>query len=177
VRRVWTEILAAVKRQRRTTQVLLESATVAGLDSGVLLLTMPSPALARRVTEPGNTDVLRAALREVLGVDWRVRCEAGDGSPASPTVGPPPAGSPTSRDERSAAPDAPRHQSSTATASTDPAARAEVPTDRGPEPDDDVDPYDEIDPDAPAAEVQDPEQVAIDLLASRLGARRLDPES
>jgi DNA polymerase-3 subunit gamma/tau len=186
VRRVWTEILAAVKRQRRTTQVLLESATVAGLDSGVLMLTMPSPALARRVTEPGNTDVLRAALHEVLGVDWRVRCEAGDPAssqaPAGGATGGSAAGggvpgrAPTADDERAARPDAQHRQSSRAASSTDAAPRAEDSADGGPEPDD-VDPYDEIDPDAPAVEVQDPEQVAIDLLASRLGARRLDPEN
>ncbi len=78
VRRVWSEVLAAVKQHRRTTQVLLESATVTALDRGVLVVSMPTAALARRVNEPGNADVLRAALRDVLGVDWRVRCESGD---------------------------------------------------------------------------------------------------
>jgi DNA polymerase-3 subunit gamma/tau len=78
VRRLWPEILEAVKRQRRTTQVLLESATVAELSGRTLALTMPSPALARKVEEAGNADVLKAALREILGVDWMIRCRSVD---------------------------------------------------------------------------------------------------
>src|SRR5207245_1758271 len=75
VRRVWTEILAAVQRIRRTTQILLASATVASVGGGALHLTMPAAGMARRVVEPANADVLRAALKEVLGVDWMIRCE------------------------------------------------------------------------------------------------------
>jgi DNA polymerase-3 subunit gamma/tau len=184
VRRVWPEILAAVKRQRRTTQVLLESATVASVDGsptgGTLLLTMPSPALARRVMEPGNTDVLRAALHEVLGVGWQIRCEAGDAGAADRSA---PAGATEARSDRgwdgppdartdSARPSAPATSGSGDRMSGAADDRAPAPPD-----DDDVDPYDEIDPDGPPAAVQDPEQVAMELLADRLGARRLDPEN
>jgi hypothetical protein len=41
---------------------------------------------------------------------------------------------------------------------------------------DEPDPYDDIDPAAPTVAVQDPEQAAMELLAARLGARRLDQQ-
>jgi len=103
VRRVWSEVLAAVKQHRRTTQVLLESATVTALDRGVLVVSMPTAALARRVNEPGNADVLRAALRDVLGVDWRVRCESGDATEGGSTGRPAPAASGQPSDSRTSA--------------------------------------------------------------------------
>ncbi len=171
VRRVWTEILAAVKRQRRTTQVLLESATVAGVQGGVLSLTMPSAALARRVTESSNTDVLRGALREVLGVDWRIHCEAGDGAPGQPAGDPGSGGADPTRGAAASRSASASSGSAEQAAAGDPAATPPGEPDR-----DEANPYDEIDPDAPPATVQDPEEIAIELLADRLGARRLDQQ-
>ncbi len=179
VRRVWTEILAAAKRQRRTTQVLLESATVAGVDAGVLSLTMPSPALARRVAEPGNTDVLRAALHEVLGVDWRVRCEAGDPGAARGVTGdarPEPGSPPRAAADHGGAPSGGGQRSQPDTA--DAAVPANDPgNDQDADPDEGVDLDGDFDPDATVVASRDPEQAAIELLADRLGARRLDPEN
>ena len=75
VRKVWSEVLAVVKDKRRTTQVLLEGATVVAVQRNALQLSMPSAGLARRVMEISNSEVLRAALRQVLGVEWSVNCE------------------------------------------------------------------------------------------------------
>ena len=59
------------------------------MDKGALVLSMPSAGMARRVVEPANADLLKAALHEVLGVDWVIRCEAGDAAaPAPATRGP-----------------------------------------------------------------------------------------
>ena len=88
VRRVWPEILAAVKQQRRTTQILLESATVAELAKNTLVLSMSSPGLARKVEEHGNAQVLRQALTGVLGVDWAIRCTASGGTRSEPAQTP-----------------------------------------------------------------------------------------
>lgn len=77
VRKVWSEVLEAVKRRRRTTQILLESATVAAVDGTTLVLTMPHAGMAKRVVEPANADLLSAALNEILGVDWSIRCDTG----------------------------------------------------------------------------------------------------
>ena len=76
VRRLWPEILSVVQARRRATQILLESASVVDVESGVVRLAMPTAALARRVLELANAELLRAALTQVLGADWRIACEA-----------------------------------------------------------------------------------------------------
>jgi DNA polymerase-3 subunit gamma/tau len=80
VRRVWPEILSAAKDASRSTGALLMNAQVKALDAGTLVLTINSAPLARRLSEQRNTEVIATALRSVLGVDWRVRCENDDGS-------------------------------------------------------------------------------------------------
>jgi len=177
VRRVWPEVLSAVQRRRRTTQILLESATVLGVSNGALRLSMPHAGMAKRVVEPANADLLRDALREVLGVDWVIRCDAGDGddgggsgsSGAGKNVAGPrsPTGSEPQRRNGSA----------------DPPSSAQVknalPPDPEPPPDeaDDV-PDDYGDPDvvATSSTPHDPEQAAITLLAAELGARPLQTD-
>jgi DNA polymerase-3 subunit gamma/tau len=161
VRRVWPEVLAAVQRQRRTTQILLESATVIAVDAGVLHVAMPSAGMARRVVEPANSDLLRAALKELLGVDWTIRCEAA-GSSGADSAGTAPRGStggpPSASLGRGAVPDPP------------------PPPPEAPE-DDIPDDYGEpLDP-AARESVRDPEEIAIALLSAELGARRLDPSA
>ena len=172
VRRVWAEVLTVVKEKRRTTQAMLDSATVADLDGSTLILTVPSAALGRRVMEAGNVEVLRAALRQVLGVDWRIRCQAPpeDGatggrshSGATPAGGfgggaPPGSGPPAGPGSRN------RARVDGLTAPTPEPPDDDIPEDYGAPPD----------PDAPVAAPRDPEEVAIELLASQLGARRLE---
>ena len=155
VRRVWTEILAAVQRRRRTTQILLESATVSSAAQGALVLTMPSAGMARRVVEPANADLLRSALTEVLGVNWVIRCETTDaGNRAAPAT--------------PAAPAAAR--------SVTAVRRDSVPPPPEPDPMDEEIPDDYGDPAAPVIAVRDPAEVAIELLTSELGARPLDDD-
>ncbi|MTD15360.1 DNA polymerase III subunit gamma and tau [Nakamurella sp. YIM 132087] len=146
VRRVWKEILASVQRTRRTTQVLLEGATVTSVEGGVLELTMSTAALARRVNEPANIELLRKSLQEVLGVSWQIRCDTGTPAP------PPAAASRQPVDPSVPLPPEP------------PAEDDDIPDDYGAEPD----------PNAPPVKVQDPQDAAIELLTSQLGARPLD---
>ena len=153
-------MLKNVKGQRRTTSILLESATVIGVESGVLLLSMPSAGMARRVVEPANADLLRIALRQVLGVEWTIRCQSGDGSgPAAPT------GS-------TGGPPSPSLGPGAGASEVVPPPPEPIPD----EPSDDIpDDYNEPPDPAAASSVQDPEEVAIALLTTQLGARRLDP--
>ncbi|WP_346621341.1 DNA polymerase III subunit gamma and tau [Blastococcus montanus] len=89
VRRVWPELLSVVKKHKRTTEALLKNAQVHGLSNGVLTLSTPSPALARRLGDDLNKDVVRAALNELLGVRWRVDAVVeGAGPAAGPEVTP-----------------------------------------------------------------------------------------
>lgn len=164
VRRVWNEVLAAVQRHRRTTQILLASATVASVSGGALHLTMPAAGMARRVVEPANADLLRAALKEVLGVDWVIRCDAADGQggsssgPARGAQGGPSGGSGGIRGGQPRGP---------VSDLIPPPDEEEIPDDYG----------DDVDPSAPRAAVRDPEEMAIELLTAQLGAKRLDPQA
>lgn len=150
VRRVWSEVLAVVQRHRRTTQILLASATVAAVGGGALHLTMPAAGMARRVVEPANADLLRAALKEVLGVDWVIRCEAADGGAAA------------GRGVARTGPGGPQPRG--------PVSDLVPPPDEEEIPDDDGE---DIDRTAPRV-VRDPEDVAIELLTAQLGAKRLE---
>ena len=93
VRRVWPELLAVVKRHKRTTEALLKNAQVHQLANGVLTLSTSSPALARRLGDDLNKDVIREALNELLGVRWRVDAVvegAAGGHPGRPSRRPRP---------------------------------------------------------------------------------------
>ncbi|TFV90458.1 DNA polymerase III subunit gamma and tau [Blastococcus sp. CT_GayMR16] len=147
VRRVWPELLAVVKRHKRTTEALLKNAQVHQLNNGVLTLATSSPALARRLGDDLNKDVIREALNELLGVRWRVDAVV-EGAAAS--SGPP------------VAPEQAREAARAAEAAeatelmAERAAETSAGGDREPEP------------------AVDPEQAALSLLRAELGARPVD---
>ncbi len=87
VRRQWSTIRDKVRQLRRPTDVMLDGATVLTVDGDTLVLSHPSAPLAKRLVEQRNSDVIREALKDVLGVDWKIRCEAGGAPP--PPQGPP----------------------------------------------------------------------------------------
>jgi DNA polymerase-3 subunit gamma/tau len=78
VRRVWTDVLDAVGRRKRTTRALLDNAQVTALAGRDLTVTFKTSPLARQFEKGVNPEVLHDALAEVLGVDWMVRIEFGD---------------------------------------------------------------------------------------------------
>jgi DNA polymerase-3 subunit gamma/tau len=145
VRRVWPELLSVVKRHKRTTEALLKNAQVHQLSNGVLTLATSSPALARRLGDDLNKDVIREALNELLGVRWRVDAVVeGAAAAPGPVVAP--------EQAREAA-----RAAETAEADELMAERAaDAGGDREPEP------------------VVDPEQAALSLLRAQLGARPVD---
>jgi DNA polymerase-3 subunit gamma/tau len=79
VRRVWPEVLEVTKRRRRTHALLL-NAVVSTVEGDLLVLAVPTAPLARLLSEDSNLEHIRAALREVLGVDWKIRVEVSGGS-------------------------------------------------------------------------------------------------
>jgi DNA polymerase-3 subunit gamma/tau len=128
VRRIWPEVLEAVKRRSRRTHALLLNATVSAVDGETLVLAITSVPLARLLSEESNVAQTQVALREVLGVDWRINYVQGDGGTAS---------------------------------GDDP--RDDGPLDDGPS--------------AGPEPRQDPEEAAISLLRTTLGARAVDRET
>ncbi|AGL29195.1 DNA polymerase III subunits gamma and tau [Mycobacterium tuberculosis CAS/NITR204] len=147
VRSMWPTVRDKVRLRSRTTEVMLAGATVRALEDNTLVLTHESAPLARRLSEQRNADVLAEALKDALGVNWRVRCETGEPAAAASPVGgganvatakavnPAPTANSTQRDEE-------EHMLAEA--------------DRG------------------DLLRRDPEEVALELLQNELGARRID---
>ncbi len=73
LRRLWPDILDAIKERKRTTAALLMSANVLAVEGSVLKLGINSSGLMRRLSEDMNTEIIKAALRDKLGVDWQVQ--------------------------------------------------------------------------------------------------------
>jgi DNA polymerase III subunit gamma/tau len=139
VRRIWPEVLDSVKRRRRTAHALLMNVSVQSVDHGVLTLTISSVPLSRLLAQDANTDVVRSAIKDVLGVDWRINVVVDGGGPGGG-------------------------------GQAGPAGR-----DATPPPDDDPRDDEPSPPTAGAAPARvDPEEAAISLLQSTLGAKRMD---
>jgi DNA polymerase-3 subunit gamma/tau len=108
--------------------------SVQSVDNGVLTLTISSIPLSRLLGQDANTDVVRSAVRDVLGVDWRINVVV-DGGGAAGGGGDP--GAPPPDDD-------PRDDEPTPPAARDGTTRV------------------------------DPEEAAISLLQSTLGAKRME---
>lgn len=81
VRSMWSTVREKVRQRSRTTEVMLAGAVVRAVEDSTLVLAHESAPLAKRLSEQRNADVIRDALKDALGVDWRVRCEVGVGQP------------------------------------------------------------------------------------------------
>ncbi|QLL07223.1 DNA polymerase III subunits gamma/tau [Mycobacterium vicinigordonae] len=88
VRSMWPTVRDKVRERSRTTAVMLSGATVLRVEGDTLVLTHEAAPLAKRLSEQRNADVIVEALKDALGVNWRVRCETGP--PAVAEVAPPP---------------------------------------------------------------------------------------
>jgi DNA polymerase-3 subunit gamma/tau len=82
VRTMWQTVRDKVRQRSRTTEVMLAGATVRAVEDNTLVLSHTSLPLAKRLSEQRNADVIAEALKDALGVNWRVRCEAGAAAPA-----------------------------------------------------------------------------------------------
>ena len=82
IRQLWPAVLYAVKRGKQRTRALLHDAQVASVDGDLITLTAPSSTLARMISEDSNVEVVRAALRDEVGGDWRITVQTLDAPPA-----------------------------------------------------------------------------------------------
>jgi DNA polymerase III subunit gamma/tau len=146
VRTMWPTVRDKVRQRSRTTEVMLAGATVRAVEDDTLVLTHESAPLAKRLSEQRNADVIAEALKDALGVNWRVRCETGAAAPAAPA--PSPAIEEPRADEPADADSARRDEEEHLLAE---AGRGE-----------------------PSGPRRDPEEVALELLQNELGARRID---
>ena len=146
LRRLWPEVLDIVKQSSRRTRALLDNAQITTVDGELVTLSAPT-ALAKMIGEDSNTTVLRQALTQVVGGDWKIAVAAGAN------------GAPTPMAEDDVARDTP---------SAPPAATRTAPPVAEP------DPRDDTDPDEPGTPVSDPETEALKLLQAELGARPVE---
>ncbi|MDT5069666.1 MAG: polymerase subunit gamma/tau, partial [Mycobacterium sp.] len=107
-----------------------------------------SAPLAKRLNEANNVEIIRDALKDALGVNWAVRCDAGSPTTTAPAERGRPAQGERS-DGRGSAPPPPEEDDEESML-----AEAEH---------------------AETAPRRDPEEVALELLQNELGARPIDP--
>ena len=84
VRSMWTTVREKVSERSKSVNAMLSDATVLAVEGDTLVLSHPAVTLVKRLGEERNADVIREALKDALGVHWRIRCEAG-GASAPPT--------------------------------------------------------------------------------------------
>ncbi|MEU5104877.1 DNA polymerase III subunit gamma and tau [Streptomyces sp. NPDC021354] len=73
VRQMWPDILEAVKNRRRFTWILLsQNAAVTGFDGTTLQVGFSNPGARDSFVSGGSEDVLRQALSDAIGVQWRI---------------------------------------------------------------------------------------------------------
>ena len=170
IRRVWSELLAEVRKVSRSTEAMLTNATVQSVEGDTVTIGHTAAPLARRLGEARNVEAIAKALEGVFGGSWHVRCvhadQSGPGTAAAPRSAP--------------VKEPPTYQRPTQPAPKEPPPRAPEPPARPvqadepppPEPPDDEDFYsgDGPEPDPPPS----PEAGAVKLLTDQLGARQLD---
>ncbi len=185
IRRLWSELLAEVRKVSRSTEAMLTNASVQSVEADTVTIGHTAAPLARRLAESRNVDAIATALEGVFGGTWHVRCVHADQSGPGAAAAPKPARAepPTYQRPTQSAPQ-PTPQSTPQPAS--PPARAPEPPARPapaapradepppPEPPDEEDYYDASggpEPDAPPA---NPEADMVKLLTDKLGARPLE---
>ncbi|HSE54447.1 MAG TPA: DNA polymerase III subunit gamma and tau [Nocardioidaceae bacterium] len=73
VRRLWPDLLEAVKRKRRYTWILLsQNAQVAAVDDKTLTIALVNAGARSSFVSGGSEEILRQAAIDVIGRDWRI---------------------------------------------------------------------------------------------------------
>ncbi|MFI5100879.1 MAG: DNA polymerase III subunit gamma and tau, partial [Actinomycetes bacterium] len=73
VRGLWPAVLDQVKQKRRVTWMLLfDKVQVLGLEGRVLTIGFPDAGSVKGFTSGGHDEVLRLAIMDVAGADWRI---------------------------------------------------------------------------------------------------------
>ncbi|MEV5755128.1 DNA polymerase III subunit gamma and tau [Actinoallomurus sp. NPDC052308] len=164
IRRMWVDILEAVKQRSKVAWiVLMEGVEVASIEGQVLTLAFANDGKRRGFTTGGKDAVLRDALKEILGVDWRIDAVLVGGSGQGARPAPPPP-DPGGWGAPAAPPRAPR------TPSPAPAAPAPPPSPVPPPPEP-VDEEDEVDPEGDADAGSEAALTGMALIEQVLGGK------
>ncbi len=123
LRRRWPEVLGTLERRRVTWVLVSQSAQVARVEGGQVLLAFSSPQLAERFNGGQHAENVALAIRETLGLQLSVVGEADGAAPTRRAPAPPPAAAepPPPKAEKKApqAPDVPAEPQSRRAAATE----------------------------------------------------------
>ncbi len=184
VRKRFQDVRAAVRERSKSLEPMLSAAAIHDLQDGTVVLSHPAEVLVGRLSAAHATAILRDALRDVFAADLDVRtvhlaAGAAPATPARPTSAQQPAQrrQQFSRPSR-AAESGERHDDPTPSVAETP-PEPEEPEPQQPRSDDEITDAerDEMVAEAhsgPPERRLDPDQVALDLLKSELGARPLE---
>ncbi|WP_328856442.1 DNA polymerase III subunit gamma and tau [Williamsia herbipolensis] len=185
VRAKWADVRAKIGERDKIIQVMLSAATVRAVEGSTLVISHDAAPLVARLSEPRGQTVISAAMGDVFGGEWSMRCvhmanDAASATTVNDPTGPGRKGATaekttyTRRGGRSGA-------NAAAAGSSDEPPPPEEPS---PEPappvaDEDLTDADRDEMIADARDSDpdprmDPEQVAMALLVSELGARPID---
>ena len=81
----WADVLEAVKAERKVAWILLEKATVAGLDAGALTLSFANEGYARGFASSGYDADLSRVLKAMFGISPQIRGVSGPAAAAGAT--------------------------------------------------------------------------------------------
>ncbi|MGB3440777.1 MAG: DNA polymerase III subunit gamma/tau, partial [Actinophytocola sp.] len=174
VRGLWSELLGSVRKNSRSTEAMLTNATVQSVEGDTVTIAHTAAPLARRLGEPRNVDAIAAALGEVLGGQWQVKCVHAAHNTATQSVQQKPRSEPPTFTRPTQPAAAPRQQQ--APEPPRPVVPASPPpADEPPLPEPPEDDYYEDDgvPPAPVPE-SNPEEDMVKLLTDKLGARPIN---
>ncbi|AZG47339.1 DNA polymerase III subunit gamma and tau [Gordonia insulae] len=184
LRKRFQEVRAAVRERSKSLEPMLSAAVIHDLQDRTVVLSHPVEVLVGRLSAAHATDIIRAALTEVFGTDLDVRTvhqPPGAAAPAATgrsaaTEQPAPRRQTFSRPSRAGAPGGERQDQPASAASDLPPEPEEPEPPRADEELTDAE-RDEMVADAhsgPPERRLDPDQVALELLKSELGARPLE---
>jgi DNA polymerase III subunit gamma/tau len=164
LRRIWPEVLEAVKRSSRRTRALLDGAQVHDVDGDLVTLSIAAAPLARMLGEESNTEVIKSALTQTVAGAWRlsVIVSGASATEASPPPPPEPSAPPPPKVEVPPPPvPRPAHERANGDAGPKPPAS-------------ETDPREDSEPESEDGSRVDPEAEALRLLESTLGARPIN---
>ncbi|MEV5507688.1 DNA polymerase III subunit gamma and tau [Streptomyces orinoci] len=168
IRQMWPQVLEAVKNRRRFTWILLsQNAQVTGFDGSTLQVGFSNAGARDSFANSGSEEVLRQALGDALGVQWKIELvvdpSGGGAAPSAPYSAPAPAVAPPPHPQAQAPAPAPAQPERPAPAPAPQAAPEPPPV----APEDDM----------PAEDDPDLDDTALtghDLIVRELGATVID---
>ncbi|SDN32010.1 DNA polymerase III subunit gamma and tau [Allokutzneria albata] len=177
LRQSWPALLAAVRSQSRSTEAMLTNATVQSVEGNTITLSHTAEPLAKRLSDPRNSDAIAAAVESVLGGKWQVRCVHGTAAaaPVRPAAAKPAPERPVVQ-RRSQQPQQQQPAADTAAPAAaapsrrpEPVRRSAPAADEPPPPEPPAD-FDEPLPPDPASEREDEEAMLDEVAAAPMGS-------